>query len=66
VQGAVDAAGLLVGDGREDDIPAQRRAGPMQLQHHAQLHGHHVLHVDRAPAPDHAVHQLGTEGVARP
>ena len=63
---AVLAAGLLVGDRREDDVAPQLRARAAQREHHRQLHGDHVLHVDRAAAPDHAVDEIAAERVARP
>ena len=58
------STGLLVGDGGEDDIALELRAGALQREHHRQLHRHHVLHIDRAAAPDHAVEQLAAEWVA--
>ena len=63
---AVLATGLLVRDRGEDDVAPQLRPGRPQGQHDRQLHGHHVLHVDRAAAPHHAVDQITPEWIARP
>ena len=62
--GAVGAAGLLVGDGEEDEVAAGPEARRGQMRHR---HGHRrgeVQHVDRAATPDLAVDELAAEGVA--
>ena len=64
--GPVLATGLLVGDRGEDHVAAQVGAGASEGEHHGQLHRDHVLHVDRAAAPDDAVDELRAERVARP
>jgi hypothetical protein len=55
------AAGLLVGDGGEDHIAPERPSEPGQEPDDHGAHGDHVLHVDRAAAPDVAVGQLRRE-----
>ena len=65
--GALDPAGLLVGEEREHHVP--RRPLPGRAAHcrtTASSHRVHVLHVDRAAAPDAAVPDLPGERVHRP
>ena len=64
--GAVLAAGLLIGDCGEDDVATKLGTGASQGQHDGKLHRHHVLHVDRAAAPDDAVDELAAERISRP
>ncbi len=66
VSRTVRPARLFVGDRRKDQVAAPLTAGPLERQHDAQLHGDHVLHIDCAAPPDHAVDQLSAERVARP
>jgi hypothetical protein len=60
----VRATSLLVGHRGEDDVAAQLGAGSLQRQHHRQLHGDHVLHVDRAAPPHHPVDEVAAERIA--
>src|SRR5512132_380653 len=58
---AEGAAGLLVGHRGQLEVAGQRHPQPGQQPHHGHAHGHHLLHVDRAPAPDDAVVDLAGE-----
>jgi hypothetical protein len=60
--GAVDAAGLLVGQAAEHDVAGRRGAALEAAQQRADHHRDAPLHVEGAPAPDPAVHQLAGEG----
>ena len=62
----VSLSRLLVGRGREQDRPIQGLAVPPQQQHHHQLYDHHILHVQRPPAPHVAIVKLATEGGMHP
>ena len=64
--GAELAAGLLVGDVGQHDVARRLHAGAGPVAHQRQDHGVHVLHVDRAPAPDVAVALLAGERVDAP
>ena len=55
------AAGLLVGHRGQLEVAPQRHPEPGQQPDDGHAHGHHVLHVDRAPAPDGAVVDLAGE-----
>ena len=56
------ATGLLVRHRGEDHV-APEGSGPLEPDHDRKLHGHHVLHVHRAPAPDHVVDDVPAERV---
>ena len=55
------AAGLLVGDHGQLEVAPQGHAQAGQQPDGDHAHGHHLLHVDRAPAPEHAVVDLPGE-----
>ena len=62
----VAAAVLLVGYEREHQIPRRHDAGPPQLPGDDDHHADHVLHVDRAAAPDIAVFDRAGKRVHAP
>ena len=64
--GAELAAGLLVGDVGQHDVARRLDAGAGPVADQRQDHGVHVLHVDRAAAPDVAVALLAGERVDAP
>jgi hypothetical protein len=55
------AAGLLVGHHSQLEVAPQPHPEAGQQPDHGHAHGHHVLHVDRAPPPDGAVVDLSGE-----
>jgi hypothetical protein len=55
------AAGLLVGDDGQLEVAPQGHAEAGQQPHGGHAHGHHLLHVDRAPAPERPVVDLARE-----
>src|SRR5215203_3417393 len=55
------AAGLLVGDHGQLELAPQGHAQAGQQPEGGHAHGHHLLHVDRSPAPEHAVVDLPGE-----
>ena len=55
------AAGLLVGHRGQLEVAPQGHPEPGQQPDGGHAHGHHLLHVDRAPAPDGAVVDLAGE-----
>ncbi len=63
---AVRAAGLLVGDERQHDVPRRAAALAEPLPDDREDHRVHVLHVDRAAPPDAAVGDLPAERVVGP
>ena len=63
---AVDAARLLVRDGDEGEVAAQRQLVAMVQQESDELHDAHPLHVERAAAPDVALAHLAAERVDGP
>ena len=65
-RGAFDAAVLLVGEEREDEVALGLLAGAEDVGHRRQDHGVHVLHVDGAAAPQHPVADLAGERVDAP
>ncbi len=66
VAGAVDAAGLLIGDGEVDQRPPRLEAALGQPARGHRHGGRDVEHVGRAASPHHAVHDLGHERIALP
>ena len=64
--GAVLGAGLLVGGERDHDVPAGPYARARPVPDDREDHRVHVLHVDRAAAPHHAVADLAGERVHGP
>jgi len=64
--GAVGAAVLLVGHGKEDQVAAGTKARIRQASERHGLRGGEVQHVDGTTTPDLAVDQLGAERVSRP
>ena len=64
--GAELAAGLLVGDEGQHDVARRLDAGAGPVADQRQHHRVHVLHVDRAAAPDVAVALLAGERVHAP
>ena len=64
--GAVDAARLLVGDGDEGEVAAQRQLVAVVQQEGDELHDAHPLHVERAAAPDVAAAHLAAERIDGP
>ena len=60
------AAVLLVGDEREDEIARRHDARTLQLSGDHDHHADHVLHVDRAAAPDIAVFDRSGKRVHAP
>ena len=63
---AVLAAGLLVGHEREHQIARRHDAGAFEVPRDGEHHADHVLHVDRAAAPDVAVLDGAGERVHAP
>ena len=59
------AAGLLVGHRGQLEVAPQRHPEAGQQPDDGHAHGHHVLHVDRTPAPDGAVVDLPANGGCR-
>ncbi len=66
VTGAPDAASLLVGEEREDDVARRLAPGAHPLADDGQHHRVHVLHVDGATSPDATLGHLGGERVVGP
>ena len=64
--GAVGAQRLLVGHREIDEAAARPEAGVGQMAGGDRHRGGQVEHVDRAPAPHHAVDELAAERVAVP
>ena len=64
--GAPGAAGLLVGGEGEHDVAGRLALLAQALADDRQHHRVHVLHVDRAAAPDAVVGDLAGEGVVLP
>ena len=64
--GALAATGLLVGGVGQHDVAVGFDAGAGPVAHQREGHGVHVLHVDRAAAPDVAVALLAGERVHAP
>ena len=62
----VPLAGLLVRGRGEHHRAPERHPLPFEQQHHHQLDGHHVLHVEGSAPPDAAVVEIAAERVARP
>ncbi len=63
---ALDAAVLLVGEERQDEVALGLLPRAQDLGDRRQDHGVHVLHVDRAAAPQHPVADLACEGIDAP
>jgi hypothetical protein len=66
IPGTQGAAGLLVSEEGEDDVPLGLFPGPGEAPQDRKDHGVHVLHVDGAAAPDEPVLQFGAERVHGP
>ncbi len=66
IPGAVGAAGLLVGEGDEDEVARQGNAGFLDRDERGQLGGDLPLHVDGAASPDEVVDEIPGERVALP
>ena len=49
---ALEAAGLLVGEEHDEQVPRRHLSGPGQVPDGREHHRDHVLHIDRASAPD--------------
>ncbi len=64
--GSVDRTVLLVGGVGDHDVPPRPDPGARPGAYDGQHHRVHVLHVDGAAAPDHAVADLAGEGVHAP
>ena len=64
--GAQRAAGLLVGDGEEQERAARPAPRRRQASRRHRHRGGEVEHVDGAPTPHHAVDELAAERVALP
>ena len=63
---AEHSPGLLVGEEDEEQVPRRDRAGPREVAHAREHHRDHVLHVDRAAAPETAIGLHPGEGGMRP
>jgi hypothetical protein len=66
VVGAVHAAVLLVGEVGHDELARGQLTGREDVAERRQDHGIHVLHVDSAAAPQHAVLDDALEGIDAP
>ncbi len=64
--GAFAAAGLLVGDGEEDDRPAARQRRARQVEERLQMNDAETLGVDRAPSPERSIVDLAAVHGVRP
>ena len=64
--GALSTAGLLVGDEGKDEITGRRAPRARPVADDREGHRVHVLHVDRAAAPEASVADLSGERVDRP
>ncbi len=61
-----DPARLLVGEEREHEVTRRGDLVRDEVAEVGQHHADHVLHVDRAPPVQHAVHDVAREGVVAP